>query len=234
MAERKSFTFFVSYWEAIEELPDRDQLPVLKAIIKYAFFGEEPNFKGVKQAVFLLVKPTLDKSKMRSANGKQGGSKTKANVKQNESKSKANAKQTLSDISEDKEKEEDKEKGEGEGEGIRRESRPRNDEEFAFFLSKYPNQLDAHSAKEAWNQLPDDLTLETIILSLNAWKQSAQWTDQGGRYIPRAAKWLREGYWKMTPAPAQRGKQDIPKGASGVLGDAELEAIRQLMAQKEE
>ena len=38
MAERKSFTFFISYWEAIEELPEKEQLPVLKAIIKYAFF----------------------------------------------------------------------------------------------------------------------------------------------------------------------------------------------------
>ena len=81
MAERKSFTFFISYWEAIEELPEKEQLPVLKAIIKYAFFGEEPKFKGIKQAVFLLVKPTLDKSKQKAANGKQGGSKPKANRK---------------------------------------------------------------------------------------------------------------------------------------------------------
>ena len=57
MDERKSFTFFVSYWEAIEELPEKEQLPVLKAIIKYVFFVEEPKFKGIKLAVFLLVKP---------------------------------------------------------------------------------------------------------------------------------------------------------------------------------
>lgn len=82
MEERKQFTFFVSYWQAIEELPEKDQLPILKAIIKYALFGEEPTaLRGVRRAVFLLVKPTLDSSRKKSASGKQGGSKPKAKGK---------------------------------------------------------------------------------------------------------------------------------------------------------
>ena len=42
MAARNSFSFFVSYIEAIEELPEKEQLAVLKAIIKYALYDEEP------------------------------------------------------------------------------------------------------------------------------------------------------------------------------------------------
>ena len=83
MDERKQFTFFISYWQAIEELPEKDQLPILKAIIKYALFGEEPTaLSGVRRAVFLLVKPTLDSGRKKAASGKQGGSKPKANRKQ--------------------------------------------------------------------------------------------------------------------------------------------------------
>lgn len=83
MEERKQFTFFISYWQAIEELPEKDQLPILKAIIKYALFGEEPTaLRGVRRAVFLLVKPTLDSSRKKAASGKQGGSKPKAKGKQ--------------------------------------------------------------------------------------------------------------------------------------------------------
>lgn len=84
MEERKQFTFFISYWQAIEELPEKDQLPILKAIIKYALFGEEPTaLRGVRRAVFLLVKPTLDSGRKKAASGKQGGSKSKAKGKQN-------------------------------------------------------------------------------------------------------------------------------------------------------
>ena len=91
-AARNSFSFFVSYIEAVEELPEKEQLATLKAIIKYALYDKEPeNFKGIKQAVFLLVKPTLDKSKQKAANGKQKGSKRK----QTGSKQEANEKQNL-------------------------------------------------------------------------------------------------------------------------------------------
>jgi hypothetical protein len=221
MAERKSFTFFISYWEAIEELPEKEQLPVLKAIIKYAFFGEEPKFKGIKQAVFLLVKPTLDKSKQKAANGKQGGSKPKANRKQ-----------TASDISEDKE--EDKGKGIGIGIGIGvgggtgEQAPPLPDSDFEIFFSQYPVGIAKDAALDAWMKLPQDTSLLDILDSLDAWKLSKQWKDQGGRYIPRAAKWLSEGHWRTMPKPAEN--EEIPKGASGQLGQAELEAIRRTMS----
>ena len=84
MNERKQFTFYISFWKAIEELPEKDQLPILKAIIKYALFGEEPTgLSAVRRAVFLLVRPTLDSSRKKAASGKQGGSKKKAKGMQN-------------------------------------------------------------------------------------------------------------------------------------------------------
>ena len=221
MDDRKSFSFFISYWEAIEELPEREQLPVLKAIIKYAFFGEEPtHFKGVKRAVFLLVKPTLDKSKQRSASGKQGGSKKKAN-----------GKQTVRD----KDKEEDKELGDGIGEGEGDNSPPADNDLFLKFWEAYPEhmRMDEAGARAAWDALnPTPERAEKIMEFLEAWKKSQSWSDKGGVFVPYPKNFLtpERSYMRTMPLPA---KQEIPKGASGQLGAAELGFIRRALDQDE-
>ena len=87
MDNRSQFTFYRSFWEAIQSLPKKDRLPVLEAIISYALDGVTPSGLSQSQsAFFLLVKPNLDASRKKAANGKQGGSKPKANSKQNASK----------------------------------------------------------------------------------------------------------------------------------------------------
>ena len=62
--------------------------------------------------------------------------------------------------------------------------------------------------------------------ALDAWKQSEQWLEDGGRFVPRAAKWLLERHFENPPAAAKSG---VPKGASGELGAAELEAIQRVL-----
>lgn len=104
---------------------------------------------------------------------------------------------------------------------------PLSDESFDEFFVRYPDQVAYDKALEAWRDLPEDATLDGILASLEAWKKSSQWKDQGGRYIPRASKWLAEGHWRTMPKPSEN--EDIPKGASGQLGEAELEAIRRTM-----
>ena len=87
MDNRSQFTFYRSFWEAVQSLPKKDRLPVLEAIISYALDGVAPSGLTQSQsAFFLLVKPNLDASRKKAANGKQGGSKSKANSKQNVSK----------------------------------------------------------------------------------------------------------------------------------------------------
>lgn len=64
--------------------------------------------------------------------------------------------------------------------------------------------------------------------NLKQWKLSEQWEKAGGRYIPMLENFLRRGIW--------RGKPDrlaVPKGASGALGEAELEAIRKALEGQE-
>lgn len=87
MDERKQFTFYRSFWEAVKTLPKKDRLPVLEAIISYALDGADPQgLTAGQSAFFLLVKPNLDSSRKKAASGKQGGSKPQANRKQTASK----------------------------------------------------------------------------------------------------------------------------------------------------
>ena len=53
------------------------------------------------------------------------------------------------------------------------------------------------------------------------------------RYIPKPADFLRKESYRMA-APAPSKQYAIPKGASGELGEAELEAIRIVLAKDDE
>lgn len=227
MDERGQFTFYKSYWDAIEELPSKSQLPILKAIIRYALFGEEPtSLSSVCRAVFLLVKPTLDASRKKAANGKLGGKSSKANDKQNESKPQAPPKQTA------REKEGEKEKEiEIEGENNKRSNGeapvPFDGKSFTAFWDAYPKKHGREAAWEAWRKLaPSADTVALIMSNLDAWKRSGQWTEDGDRYIPKAVNYLSdEGYWKHAPALP---KSAAPSGPRELDAD-EREAIRRMM-----
>ena len=90
-SKREQFTFYRSFFEAIKELPKKEQLPVLTAICEYALNGEEKPLTGAASAVFKLIRPVLDSAAQKAASGKKGG---EANDKQTESKPKSKRKQT--------------------------------------------------------------------------------------------------------------------------------------------
>lgn len=71
--ERAQFTFYRSYYEAISALPKKDQTAVLLAVCAYALDNKEPNLSGTANAVFTLIRPTLDTGRRKA----QGGSKGK-------------------------------------------------------------------------------------------------------------------------------------------------------------
>lgn len=94
---------------------------------------------------------------------------------------------------------------------------------FTLFWEDYPNKADRDDAWEAWKALnPDDQTVGKIMAGLDAWKKSGQWIDDGGRYIPSAAKWLAKRRWECPPAAAvnAQGRQ---------LDEDEIAAIQRMM-----
>lgn len=97
--ERKSFSFFRSFYEAAGKFKEKKkQADFLMAICDYALNGKENELSGEVGLAFTLVKPVLDKSRARAKAGTAGGLKNKKsareselNQKQTESKTEANA-----------------------------------------------------------------------------------------------------------------------------------------------
>ena len=95
---------------------------------------------------------------------------------------------------------------------------------FEKFWSAYPRKEGKQKARSAFEKVTVDLDI--LLVALEAQKKSSQWTKDNGQFIPHAATWLNGKRWEdQLPVDSK-----IPKGASGVLGDAELEAIQRVMA----
>lgn len=65
---RNQFTFYASYFTAIEHLPKARRYEALRAVILYALEGAEPSeLSASSSAVFDLIKPTLDSARIKAA-----------------------------------------------------------------------------------------------------------------------------------------------------------------------
>ena len=88
---RNQFTFYRSYFDAIQTLNKRDRSAIILAVCEYALYETEPEgLSAPATTAFELIRPTLDSGRKKAASGKQGG---KANGKQDASKPKAKPKQ---------------------------------------------------------------------------------------------------------------------------------------------
>lgn len=92
MNEIKSFSFFDSYYEAVDSLTENDKKIMLVAIVDYVFKNEEPQLNGTLKALWTFIKLSLDTSKKRSKLG-QNRNETETNEEQNENKTKSKEKQ---------------------------------------------------------------------------------------------------------------------------------------------
>ena len=225
MTVRGQFTFYGSFWETAKRIKSKAaRADLYDTICRYALEGQEPDLDKLPESVavaFINAKPNLDASRKKAENGKHGGSKTKANGKQTASK----PKQTASEKENENEKENEIEV---EGEKEKKQDPPLDGSLFTRFWEAFPNKLGREKAWEAWKKLnPDAAVAELLISALELWKRSEKWRNKAGdfQFAPRAEAFLSDdGYWKYPP-----GAEGIPKGASGQLGEAELEAIQRVL-----
>ena len=92
---RKQFTFYKSYFDAISELPKKDQSALILAVCAYALYETPPKGLSISASTaFKLIKPTLDSGRKKAESGVLGG---QANRKQTASKLQANCKQIASE-----------------------------------------------------------------------------------------------------------------------------------------
>ena len=101
-------------------------------------------------------------------------------------------------------------------------------ERFDIFWDEYPKKVDREGAWVEFQRVEEPLWV--LLDALAKQKRSEQWLEDGGRFVPRAADWLRGRRWQdQLPDVSTR----VPVGASGALGEAELAAIQRMLAQDE-
>ena len=68
---------------------------------------------------------------------------------------------------------------------------------FALFWLAYPKKKSKGVAERAWATInPDEQLAERICAAVERAKTSADWLNEGGKYIPHPATWLRAKGWE--------------------------------------
>ena len=97
--------------------------------------------------------------------------------------------------------------------------------DFDRFWQVYPKKVGKKDARRAFDKVTVDT--DTLISAVNRQKKSGQWCRDGGQFIPNPATWLRSERWNDELDTTMGAR--VPLGASGELGEAELEAIRRVL-----
>ena len=71
--ERESFVFYMSFYEALKDLPDETYVRLSKALCEYALHGVVPELEGFEKSIFIAIKPQIDANNKRYENGQKGG-----------------------------------------------------------------------------------------------------------------------------------------------------------------
>jgi len=76
---------------------------------------------------------------------------------------------------------------------------------FDAFWAAYPKKVSKGDARKAWKQIqPDSELLTKMLTALGRAKTCQSWMNDGGKYIPHPAKWLRDERWEDVIVPTQR------------------------------
>ena len=232
---RTQFTFYESFYKAISRIKKKaDRADAYDVICRYALTQEEPNLDSVSDAVaiaFELLRPVLDKAKERAESGKKGGSKPEANGKQSESKPGTNQKQ--GETASKKEKEGEKEvEIENENDSVYGASAPMHapeqQEDVSCQKQKRFCRPDVQEVADYCRERGNQVDAQRFVdyYTANGWRVGKNPMKD---WKAAVRTWEKQEGVSPAPAAPRWGKPEIPKGASGQLGEAELEAIQRVL-----
>ena len=69
--EKESFVFYKSFYDALQDLKEKDRLKVYDTICDLALNGNETKLTGVAKIIFILIKPQILANTKRYENGKK-------------------------------------------------------------------------------------------------------------------------------------------------------------------
>ena len=68
---------------------------------------------------------------------------------------------------------------------------------FDAFWSAYPKHAAKADAQKAFKALnPDDELMQTILIAIETWKKTDDWTKDGGKFVPLPATYIRGKRWE--------------------------------------
>ena len=219
--ERNQFTFYLSFFKAIQRIRKKSaQADAYRAICAYALYGILPQLEDMDDAAAIAVEvalPILDAANRKAMGGAKG------RCLKDTQKNTETCFEVMDNKEKNKEKDKDKEKEKDKCE------RPCKEEDFLLFWDVYPKKVGKQQALAAFALV--EQPVDRLIQAVQQQKLSGQWTRDNGSFIPNAATWLRQKRWE-DELPVSL-KEEIPKGATGELGQAELENIQRLLTQIE-
>lgn len=176
---------------AILALSDAEAGRLAKALWQYTMTGELTELSGAEKGIFALILMTLNQdeannaelSKKRALAGSIGGkqkiaNQANANFATEEEANQANA----SNKNKNKEI---------------RDKKKDIDILFDRFWSEYPRKEAKQAAKAEFEKLkPTEELLLTMLEAIEKQKQSTQWQESGGQYIPHPRTWLHNKRWE--------------------------------------
>lgn len=188
---------WTSFRQVIAPLNDAEKGRLFDAMLMYAETGEEPSeFEGNERFLWQVAKQDIDRTAQKCEalrkNASAGGFQKAKNRLANDSKSL----QTVADDSKQNQTEANP------AHNIKKSNIKKNNNKeietlFAAFWSAYPRKEGKQTALKAFTKInPDQELLQTMLAAIERQKQTAQWKENGGQFIPHPATWLNGRRWE--------------------------------------
>jgi hypothetical protein len=171
--KRNRITFFASYFEALRELPDAEQLALFRAIMFLAFEGKEPRFESpIARSIWAAIRPNIQATINKSNAGMIGGGKfgnqnarktpITENVDFEEINPQKNQQKSIKNPSENQQKTNNKEKDKGIKEKDKEKNKDIQDNNSNESLSIVDN-ITSNEVCQIWNEICAPAGLQKVM-----------------------------------------------------------------------
>lgn len=212
---RSHLKVYFDFEAKAKELEEPEKGRLLLAMLRYAKDGTEPDMIGNERFLFPVFKAQIDEDirtyDTKVTNGSKGG-RPVINPKPEE---------TENNRKKPKETEPNREESE-KSETLKKEERRKKKEDnnlFDRFWGEYPRKEAKPKARIAFEKInPDETMLQTMLEAIRKWKDSAQWKEDGGKYIPHPATWLNQRRWEDEPMKGGSDSGNLGRSGESVTG----------------
>ena len=248
MSELSYLKVFLDWTEATRKLKDSEKGRLIDALVAYAR-GEEiedSRLTGNEAYVFPMFQLQIDRDKAEmekkretnSENGKKGGApKGNQNARKNDQNQPKTTENNRNKPDKDKDKDDDHDHDDdNHGQSpARPPSADVSDAAFDRFWEAYPKKQGKGAARKAFKVAKKKVPLDVILSAVERQRQSFQWNQNGGQYIPSPARWLSEERWNDEMRVDYGGYQQQPPPPNPAVPNASAHSskpLRELMEER--